>query len=367
VSADLEPVMFDQPSGLERGRAHGELWRAEIHELAALRLALCLRAGGFASADQVLGVARAHLPVLREQAPELYDELLGIADAADLAIERLVVLNHYTDLAGAGEDDFGGGTAVYTHGVDGPLLGQTWDMHASAEPFVRMIAVRSPDGQRETLCFTVTGCLGLAGLGHEGVAVTSNGLSFIDARVGLVWPALIRQLLDAPDADAALARLRSAPIGGGRHIMIADGQRFHGVECSGELEVLTQKGARAAHLHTNHCFDPVLRQRERVPARSSTFNRLNMATTLYAQQRPTTFEALWALLGSHDGHPRSICSHLSEQEGDLSHSATCGRMLMRPLDGVMRVARGCSRTGRSLDLCSRAPSRKYEPAAIPQA
>ena len=352
VGVDLEPVVFDQPSGRERGEAHGELWRREIAALAAMRLEQCVRHGPFDGPEQVLHLAAQHLPVLAEQAPELHDELLGIARGADLGVERVVVLNHYEALAALAPtvsvDDLGGGTAIYTHGKDGPLLGQTLDMHPSAEPFVRVISLRSPDGATESLCLTVTGCLGLAGLGHTGVAVTTNALSLVDAKVGLVWPALVRQLLEAPDAEAALARVRAAPRGGGRFYVVADGERFYGIECSGELEVLTQKGARAAHLHTNHAFDPVLRQRERVSPRSSTFDRLNMATTLYAQQRPTSFEALWSLLGSHDGQPRSICSHLAEGEPDAL--VTCGRVLMRPLAGAMRVAAGCSRTERAVDL-----------------
>jgi isopenicillin-N N-acyltransferase like protein len=353
VSAELEPVVFDQPSGRERGEAHGELWRQEIAELAAIRLDLCMQGGRFTEREQALQVAARHLPILGERDPELHDELVGISRGANLDVEQVVVLNQHTalrDPSASTLDDPGGATAIYTHGDDGPLLGQTVDMQASAGRFVRMIAIRSPERRRETLCFTVTGCLGIAGLGHAGVAVTTNHLSCTDVKVGLAWPAVVRQLLDAPDADAALARLRAAPRGSGHHFMIADGHRFYGVECSGQLDVLTQKGARAAHLHTNHCFDPVLRQRERVSPRSSTFARLNMATTLYAQQRPTTLEALWDLLGSHEGYPRSICSHLDEDEGEAAAAVTCGRMLMRPLAGAMRVSPGCSRTGRVLDL-----------------
>jgi isopenicillin-N N-acyltransferase-like protein len=117
------------------------------------------------------------------------------------------------------------------------------------------------------------------------------------------------------------------------------------VECSGELKVLTQLGPRAAHLHTNHCFDPVLRQRETISRRSSTFDRLNMATTLYAQHRPRTPEALWDLLGSHDGYPRSICSHLDVAYGDPAASKTCARLLMVPTAGEIWASAGCSRTG----------------------
>jgi isopenicillin-N N-acyltransferase-like protein len=243
-----------------------------------------------------------------------------------------------------------GCTAIYLNGLHGPILGQTWDMHATAEPFVRMIRVLPQGGESEALCFTLTGCLGMAGLGHGGVAVTINNLSTTDGRVGLVWPALVRKMLAQRSASEARAVLERTPLSAGHYYTIADGREFLGIECSGELKVLTQKGARAAHLHTNHCFDPVLRKREAVARNSTSFHRLNMATTLYAQRRPSTVSELWDLLSSHDGHPGSICQHLDEHEGDPNASKTCGRLVMRLQTGELRVGRGCGRPGTALDL-----------------
>jgi hypothetical protein len=131
--------------------------------------------------------------------------------------------------------------------------------------------------------------------------------------------------------------------------MIADGRDFYGVETSGRLKVLTQQGGRAAHLHTNHCFDPVLRRHERVARTSTTFRRMELASTLYVQQRPRDAEGLWSLLSSHEGYPRSICSHVDDAQGDPSASRTCGRMVM-DLSGPARreAARDRRRRRRAL-------------------
>jgi isopenicillin-N N-acyltransferase-like protein len=358
----MEPACFEQADARERGRAHGALWRAEIRELAAIRLDLTRRRSQFATDDQVLAAAALHLPVLAREAPDLHLELLGIADGSDLGPERIVVLNHYTDLrdvpasvlgadaAPVEESAEGGCTGISRHGLHGPILGQTWDMHATAEPFVRMIRVKPEGSDAEALCFTLTGCLGMAGLGHAGVAVTINNLTTTDGRVGLVWPALVRKMLAQGSAAEARAVLERTPLSSGHYYVIADGRDFFGFECSGELKVLTQKGARAAHLHTNHCFDPVMRQREAVSRKSTTFHRLNMATTLYAQRRPSSVAELWELLSSHDGHPGSICQHMDEHDNDPDASRTCGRLVMRLQTGELRVGRGCGRPGTALEL-----------------
>jgi isopenicillin-N N-acyltransferase-like protein len=322
----MRAAVFDQPSPSERGRAHGELWRAEIRELVQV-----------VSRPSV----QPELAALIAHAPALHEELVGIAQGADLAPEQILRLNA---AAAAGS------TAVYLCGPSGAVLGQSLDLQASMAPFVRAMVVRTPEGGGDCVCFTLTGCLGLAGLGAAGVAVTCNGLFTTDDGAGLVAGALVRALVAQPDARAAYELLRRTPLASALFVVIADGRDFFGVECSGELKVLTQVGAKAAHLHTNHCFDPVLRAREQVPRASSTFERLNTATTLYLQQRPRDLESLWALLASHAGRPRSICSHLDEVDGDPRAEKTCGRLAMEPLAGRVRVASGCSDGEVPLDL-----------------
>jgi isopenicillin-N N-acyltransferase-like protein len=82
----------------ERGRAHGEHFRSEIGEVAAIRSELCRTQGMFRTDEELVAVARLHLPVLRSWDVALFEELVGIAEGAELTPERVVVLNHYTDL-----------------------------------------------------------------------------------------------------------------------------------------------------------------------------------------------------------------------------------------------------------------------------
>jgi len=345
----LVPVTFDQDDPRERGRAHGELWRQEIRALASLRVELCLGQPGVRDLAHLDALAASHLPVLAQTLPALSAELLGIAEGADLSPARIVVLNHHMGLCGIAASSVSttipegdGGTAMYIAGPAGPVLGQTWDTNASAAPFVRVIRVAPRGGDVEHVCLTLTGCLGVAGIGRTGVAVTVNGLATTDARIGLVGPAVLRTLIAAHDAGAAYARLGALPRSSGNHYMIADGAAFHGVETTGELCVLTQLGPKAAHIHTNHCFDPVLRSREQLARGSASHHRLDSATTLYLQQRPRDVDGLWRMLGSHDGHPRSICSHLDLERGDLAAPRTCARVAFDLWSGCMRVAAGCS-------------------------
>ncbi|MEM6997023.1 MAG: hypothetical protein AAF721_41350, partial [Myxococcota bacterium] len=84
---------------------------------------------------------------------------------------------------------------------------------------------------------------------------------------------------------------------------------------------------------------------EAVPRDSSTFARLNTASTLYAQQRPKTAEALWRLLHHHEGGPGALCPH-GAADDPASH-ATAAIAVMELSTGALRIVSGCERRGRA--------------------
>jgi isopenicillin-N N-acyltransferase-like protein len=202
----------------------------------------------------------------------------------------------------------------------------------------------------EMVVLTLTGCLGMAGMSPRGVAVTINNLRSTDRSVGVVWPALVRHLLAQPSAVAARDGLMALPLTSGHHYMIADGEEFFGVETSGRIKVQTQRGARAAHLHTNHCFDPVLRKHEAVPVDSTTFARLNLATTVYAQTRPRDAAGLWDLLHTHDEGKGSLCIHPRPDDPDPHQTTTCAVLVMRLRDRWLKMVAGCDRRSTPVEM-----------------
>src|SRR5439155_21667017 len=173
-------------------------------------------------------------------------ELLGIAEGAALTAEDIVVANHYTDLRDldpdpskwqiaprrddpeamdrrTGEDPARPGSALRGDGCSvlwsetgsGRILGQTWDMHATAIPYVMLLRVpASTDGPAASL-LTVTGCLGMAGMSASRVGLAINNLYSNDATVGVVWPAVVRRALQQPTAQAARDIIATSPIGSG--------------------------------------------------------------------------------------------------------------------------------------------------------
>jgi isopenicillin-N N-acyltransferase-like protein len=290
------------------GQEHGEVFRESVKAMAEIRLELMLREPQFKSKQQVLELAQKHLPILANYDADLYAELLGISEGSGVSTEEIVVLNHYTDMR-----DLGACTMVFVPSKTGNLLGQTWDIHASAKPYVLLFNLEG-----KTI-LTAAGCLGLTGFNQNSVGVCINNLSSLDAQIGLIWPALVRRVLKAGNAQEARDLILKAPLGSGHHYSVADQQDFFGIETSGTQKKVVQSGTSKPHFHTNHCLDPEIAKVSTIRAGSTTLSRYAEIETSLSQHVPENLDELLKLLGRVTFEPKTNDPHAP---------ATCGTFVM---------------------------------------
>jgi isopenicillin-N N-acyltransferase-like protein len=365
--------VLDLPAGKsprEWGRIHGESFRGEIKALCAIRVYLCTKVGGFANHDHVTAAAKMHLPVLERYHHALYEELLGIAEGAIVSPEEIVVANHYTDLRDldpdpskwqmaptkddpamtqftAGAQSIGGDgcSMFFTETPTGRILAQTWDMHATAIPYVMLLGIpESEDGPAARL-LTVTGCLGMCGMNASRVGIAINNLHSTDATLGIVWSAMVRRALMEDDARAARDVIMQSPIGSGHHYFVADRAGAYGIEASGTRRKvvwhheLALADKPAVYCHTNHCLDADIEKRSKVPEASTTLDRMDRLTGGLAKRQVTNLDEAWTILGSEEGWPRSICTYMATPETPHG-AATCGGIAMNLDSGELWAQQG---------------------------
>jgi isopenicillin-N N-acyltransferase-like protein len=174
---------------------------------------------------------------------------------------------------------------------------------------------------------SITGCLGMAGLNKRGVAVAINNLNSTDARLGVVWPALVRKALRCPNATAARDVVMTTPIGSGHHYLIADRDAVFAIETSGTRRKQIFDGERPYYCHANHCLDPEVAARSKVPPGSTSFDRQAWLDRDLARAPVSGLDDAWRRLGSQDGWPRSISTTLATPENPHG-PATCGAIAM---------------------------------------
>jgi isopenicillin-N N-acyltransferase like protein len=325
----------------EWGRVHGETFRGEIGALAAIRVYLTTTAGRGRFADRagVLAAAERHLPVLARWDAALHEELCGIAEGAGLTPAEIVVANHYTDLRDLpGEpaawqlaDGDGGCSLVWARTPEGAVLAQTWDMHATAIPYAMMLHVPESAAGPAAWLLSLTGCLGLAGMNAARTAIGINNLHSTDARIGVVWPALVRRALQQPDARAARDVVLAAPVGSGHHYLVGDRRAAYGIETSGTRRAVVfaaeGAGGPARFCHTNHALDPRIAPVTAIPEGSTSHDRLAWLEASLAGAPLGGLADAWRRLGSQENWPRSICTNQATPEHPHG-SATCGAIAM---------------------------------------
>jgi isopenicillin-N N-acyltransferase-like protein len=338
--------VLDLPRGASPrawGQLHGESYRGEIQSLAVLRTYLSCKVGRFPDAASVRACAEEHLPVLARYDAALHEELLGIAEGAAVSPADIVVVNHYTDLRDLDPDPTkrvaahghprpvgdadGGCSVIWAKTPSGTLLGQTWDMHATAIPYVMMLHVPDTEHGPESWLLSLTGCLGMAGMNRLGLGMCINNLNSTDARVGVVWPALVRRALRQQTALAAFNVVIDSPVGSGHHYLVADPDEVWGVETSGVRREPMFHGETDTYVHANHCLDERVAEVSIIPPTSTTRERQAWLERSVAAAAPRDVADLWQRLGSEDGYPKSVCTNMSTPENPHG-SATCGAIAM---------------------------------------
>ncbi|MEU7584357.1 C45 family peptidase [Streptomyces sp. NPDC041068] len=222
------PVIEISGTPTDRGRQYGEAVRPRLHAALAYYEEAFGKAAGL-TWDRVTARAARWLEPVRDYAPDLVEEMRGIADGAGVTLLDVLALNargeviydkSFAEMAAgeepAEEEPAEGCTSFAAFGEasgDGHVYaGQNWDWRAGVADTVVMLRVVQPP--KPTLIMQVeAGQIGRQGANSAGIALNANGLGgrFSDA-VGLPQTVVRRSVLDratVTDALDVLCRTRA--------------------------------------------------------------------------------------------------------------------------------------------------------------
>ena len=330
----------------DMGYKHGKTYTDAIHMFTEERVELSSSenwTGRNLSREAVIALAEACVAEHQAYAPDLMEELRGMADATGLSLAELVINNGFTDFIDVvyhvGDITQEPITTRYAadnctaflvpndysadkHG----MYGQTWDMHATATPYVMLIHGQ-PDDAPDFFAFTNMGCLGMIGMNSEGISVGINNLMSTDGQIGVTWPFVVRKVLQQDNLDDALECITSAKLAGAHNYMLMDkhGDGYEIEAMSTSIDV--QKLENSPIAHTNHCLIDrnldVARERPAASQQSSE-NRLNRAYELL-EHDDITPEDLMAVTRDET----AICVRPTAP----MYVESCGAAIMRPATG----------------------------------
>jgi len=334
----------------EIGFKHGRLLSSQIHSQLEIYRELFYENCKF-EWPQVLGVAEEFRSTLGRLAPDLLEEMRGIADGvADSRVGLLdiIALNARSEIA-LGQWDDGCTSIAWKLGSGKQVLAQNWDWRRSVAKNLA-IATIYPTGKPTIWMVIEPGIVGKIGFNSASVGVCLNAIRARPVSTDLLpIHILLRISLGCDSVDSAIEVIEM--LGGAassQHIMIADSRSGRGLEVSPRGNVFLQENDHGIILHTNHFLENKLV--EEPPWLESSPMRLNRAqkicqdiVTEVGQDRVGDVvnpELLRARLFSDTQNcPRSICCYPDPlREGRAGETETLFNIVMTFVDGQGPIA-----------------------------
>jgi isopenicillin-N N-acyltransferase-like protein len=265
------------------GRAHGTTRAASLRAFLAdslTRLNQILPAP--VSMDALVPAIRAYRAEIAAAAPELADEVRGLAQGAGISLDQATLLQIRREVMGYRVVRAMGDCTCYARAADG-VLAQTVDLNGNLEDQLCVLRIARAGSPRRVLLISFGGLLGYLGLNSDGLAI---GLTLV---LGGKWhPGLppylaIRYLLDTSGTVAdAIEALRELRLASSRTIVLCDSRTCAYVEIlEGELHITETDQV----VHTNHYLDPGFASSDEINvfARNSSVRRLQACRSRLAR------------------------------------------------------------------------------------
>ena len=338
MQTDLLSIIDLTGSPRQRGRIHGESLRAQIHGLIALHRQFISDFFGV-DPDVYLARFRDHGdfgPALRRWAPDLLDEVAGMAEGADIDFESMLQhqlideewafgFYHWRPVV---ERNKCSAFAVAAEAGHPAFAGQNMDVPRYIDGGQVLFRITEPDSGRVSYVFSYAGLIGLCGMNNAPIGITCNTLNQLrPSRTGLPVAFIVRQVLSCGSVEEARAFVRFIDHASGQNFIVSGRDGAHCFECSAGkvVEFAGEAGGRRL-CHTNHVlanddvgdFDLLMRalpEGERLHFSNSKQRYASINGRLGDLSRPADLEAIKAALSAHDDPQNPVSRTFDDTHG----------------------------------------------------
>lgn len=264
----VEPFPLIDVSGTphERGTQYGRQAAVQIRRgLEAYRPVFARYGHDWPSVRKIAAQFRSRIDAF---APEMMEEIAGIAKGCGAEAEDIIALNARTEMMhGAsrpeditGETDEGctGAVALPPATADRHVIhGQNWDWRDACRHSTVVLRIRQSGGP-DILTMVEAGMLARAGLNSAGIAITGNFLKCQDdfGRSGVPIPLVRRAMLSQSNLTSAIRTMLTAPRSFSTNVIIShDGGEAVDLEATPK-EVFWLRPQEGILVHANHFLSP---------------------------------------------------------------------------------------------------------------
>ena len=330
----------------EMGRSHGEQCRGRIAKELETTVAPLARKWRMPREETLLRF-RAFLPMFQSIAPNLVQEMQGIAEGADRTFDEILFLNarhggvqalEETSLTGDACTAFAAGPSTVAGG--GVLAGQNKDSGKAALDRYYLLRTK-PDKGARILALTYPGEVGHIGIGSGGVSVFGNALYGRRHPLGGPHNLARRPMLGCASVTEATAIFRGLAGWSEANYLVADADgRIADVEVLNG-NVHREQISDGIYSHGNHVTHADFLAGEDFANRETESERrtCRLRECLEADAGALTPEHCMRALRNHDDNPQSVCRHKAPIHGGGDMWTTCS-LVADMREGLLYVCKG---------------------------
>jgi predicted choloylglycine hydrolase len=315
-----------QGSPYERGLAHGETLRSQIHEVVGRwkgELARMYQMDADEAIDRfVRGTDFA--PAIQRWTPGLLDEIRGIAAGADIDGETMLAFQ-LLDEMWSNEDVFFAehcsSLGFPPHGSEPAYVAQNVDVESFRDGFQVLLHIKHADSDLESFVLSTAGLIGFNGMNNRSVGICCNALVPLrGCRDGLPVACVIRGVLEQQSAQAAVTFLRTIRHASGQNYIVGGPAQVVDLECSANQVVPVEPdGPCGVVWHTNHPlvnddYNTWYEAESNLFFPNSTARYQSMQRRLSHPPQGTRLDQIKEILASKDSAENPICGSKGEEE-----------------------------------------------------
>ncbi len=284
-----------------------------------------------------------YIPFAQERYPQYVEELMGMAEGANVSFDDLAVMNameavtmdalHLTRCTSmAVNDDITADGHV--------LMGHNEDWVPEDEDDV-FIVHATPKSEPPYLGMTYGGLLPNIGLNAHGIAQMCDSVYPNDSRIGTPRVVVSRAVLASKTPEEAIRHaLAPQRAAGYNHLIVHESGELYSVEVSARKFAIIY-GKDGYLVHTNHYNAPDMRLIEKEPEELvSSRVRYYRARRLVKRETSHTIKTLQAIQRDHVNFPNSICNHSINAIDPLDREKTVNAMVIDLTAREMHIAWG---------------------------
>jgi len=334
----IEPIQIielDKTDPRQRGQAYGEAARPRIEKIIAVYREIFHRITGETWQETVVRGAPFILKA-KAFAPDLVEEIQGIADGADRAFEDIFLLNARSEILFnpqvlAQECTTMAALPEVTKNGD-TLLAQNWDWYNEVKNCQVILKIGRREDKPALVTFTEAGQLAKIGMNAAGIGLVVNNLTSDQPRTGVPWIFLTRRILESSHLAQALGYVLNAGRAHSINFLIgyAPGEAVSLETSPVEAHVLWPENGVC--VHTNHYLVPGQNFRDLKAQRDpylSTYLRCRRAQKGLAELTGAIdVPGIQNILKDHMDKPFSVCMHQNPAVEPLRQIVTCLSIVM---------------------------------------